>query len=386
MPFEDTVNAFVSQFEIPGVSDGPLSGLTFAAKDLYDVAGHITGCGNPDWARTHPAATQHSPPVAAFLSAGARLVGKTHTDELAYSLMGVNDHFGTPVNSAAPDRVPGGSSSGSVAAVAAGLTDIGLGSDTGGSVRMPASFCGVWGIRTTHGRLAIDDTMPLAPSFDTVGWFTRDSDTMVRSAAAFGIAPGAKPSRLLLPVDAWARASAETVAAMAPLLSKIQDLLGPAAPILLAPEGLESWRESFRMHQGREVWQVHGDWVSSTNPDFGAGIGARFAMAKGITDDEFAWAVRQRTAITSRMQDLIGADSVMVLPTSPGPAPRRNSDQATQDDFRARALEMLCPAGHAGLPQLSMPAGVVDGGPVGLSLIAPQNGEETLMAVAAELS
>lgn len=386
MAFEDSVNAFVSQFEIEGTPDGPLAGLTFAAKDLYDIAGHVTGCGNPDWARTHPAATQNAPPVEAFLSAGARLIGKTHTDELAYSLMGVNDHYGTPINTAAPDRVPGGSSSGSVAAVAAGLADIGLGSDTGGSVRMPASFCGVWGIRTTHGRIAIDRTMPLAPSFDTAGWFTRDAEIMVRSSAAFGIAPGALPSRLLLPVDAWARAGADTVAAMAQVLSKVQDLLGPASPVLLAPEGLEQWREAFRMHQGREVWQVHGDWVTETNPNFGGGIAARFAMAKGITDDEFDWAVRQRATISARMLDLVGTDGVMVLPTSPGPAPRRDSDQAAQDDFRARALEMLCPAGHAGLPQLSMPAGTVDGGPVGLSLIGPRDGEEMLLAVADRLA
>ena len=102
--------------------------------------------------------------------------------------------------------------------------------------------------------------------------------------------------------------------------------------------------------------------------------------------DEFDWAIRQRATIAARMLDLLGKDGVMVLPTSPGPAPRRDSDQAAQDDFRARALEMLCPAGHAGLPQLSMPAGTVDGGPVGLSLIAPRNGEETLLAVAAGLA
>ena len=155
---------------------------------------------------------------------------------------------------------------------------------------------------------------------------------------------------------------------------------------LMAPEGLEQWREAFRMHQGREVWQVHGDWVTETNPNFGAGIAARFAMARGITDDEFEWACRQRSTITSRMLELIGANTVIVLPTSPGPAPKRDADQAALDDFRARALEILCPAGHAGLPQISIPAGTVDGGPVGLSLIAPRNGEETLLAIAAELA
>ncbi|MEL6997434.1 MAG: amidase family protein, partial [Pseudomonadota bacterium] len=144
---DDTANAFIEIFELEGAADGPLAGLTFCAKDIYDVAGHQTGCGSPDWAASHPIATSHAAPVAALLEAGARLVGKTHTDEIAYSLMGVNAHYGTPINTAAPDRIPGGSSSGSVAAVAAGLVDIGLGSDTGGSVRVPASFCGVFGLR-----------------------------------------------------------------------------------------------------------------------------------------------------------------------------------------------------------------------------------------------
>ncbi len=379
---EDSVNAFQSVFQMPGASEGPLQGLTFGSKDLYDVAGHVTGCGNSDWAATHPPATAHAPPVAALLDAGATLVGKTHTDELAYSLMGVNDHFGTPVNSAAPDRVPGGSSSGSVAAVAAGLINIGLGSDTGGSVRMPASFCGVWGLRTTHGRLALDRTMPLAPSFDTVGWFTRDLDTMRRVGTAFEFGEGAPAKRVLLPVDVWARASAETVAAQGPLLAKLQSAFGPLEFVLLAPEGLTAWREAFRIHQGHEVWQVHGEWVTKTNPHFGAGIAARFEMAKGIAEEEFTWARATRKEIIARIDSILSEDSVMVFPTSPGPAPRRSSDQAAQDDFRSRALEMLCPAGHAGLPQLALPSGVVDGGPVGLSLLGPRDGEELLLATA----
>lgn len=379
---QDTVNAFVSTFDIAGKAGGPLSGTTFAAKDLYDVAGHMTGCGNPTWAASHETAGAHAPPVAALLDAGSTLAGKSHTDELAYSLMGVNAHYGTPVNSAAPDRVPGGSSSGSVAAVAAGLVDIGLGSDTGGSVRMPASFCGVYGIRTTHGRISIDRTMPLAPSFDTAGWFTRDIAMMVRASAAFGIGIGNMPRRVLLPVDAWARALPGTVDALAPSTAALQSALGPIQPVLLAPEGLTDWREAFRIHQGREVWQVHGDWVSSTDPGFGPGIADRFAMAKGITDNEFAWATDLRQRITARVLDLLGEDAVMVLPTSPGPAPLLSSNQAEQDDFRARALEMLCPAGHAGCPQLSIPAGTVDGGPVGLSLLGPRRGEEMLLAAA----
>ncbi|MEM7522649.1 MAG: amidase family protein, partial [Pseudomonadota bacterium] len=252
----------------------------------------------------------------------------------------------------------------------------------------PASFCGVWGLRTTHGRFSIDRAMPLAPSFDTVGWFARDLGALGAASAAFGIGvgAGAPTDRLLFPVDIWARASAETVAALAQMVARLQTQVAPLTPMLAAPGGLEDWREAFRIHQGREVWRVHGDWVARRNPAFGAGIAARFAMAKGITDDEFAWAEAQRKEISDSLLAQLGESAVIVLPTSPGPAPLRASDQATQDDFRARALEMLCLAGHAGLPQLSMPAGTADGGPVGLSIMGPRGGEELLLATAAAIA
>ena len=143
------INAFVTDCEIASrhASDGPLSGMTFGVKDLLDVAGVPTGAGNPDWRRTHAVPERTAPSVARLLDAGARLVGKTITDELAWDLDGENAHHGTPVNVAAPGRIPGGSSSGSAAATAAGLCDFAIGTDTGGSVRLPASFCGLYGIR-----------------------------------------------------------------------------------------------------------------------------------------------------------------------------------------------------------------------------------------------
>ena len=134
---------------------GALSGLTFAAKDIIDVEGHITGCGNPDWLRTHEKALRTAPCIRRLIEAGATLVGKTVTEELATGLTGENIHYGAPINVNAPGRVSGGSSSGSAAAVAAGLVDFSLGSDTGGSVRAPASFCGIYGVRPTHGRVSM---------------------------------------------------------------------------------------------------------------------------------------------------------------------------------------------------------------------------------------
>src|SRR5258705_5873527 len=166
---------------IAGAAGGPLGGLTFAAKDLCDVAGHPTGGGNPDWGRAHPVPTRHAWAVQRLLDAGARLVGKTVTDEVSLGILGENPFDGTPLNPKAPDRVPGGSSSGSASAVAQGLCDTALGTDTGGSVRVPASFCGLHGIRPTHGRLDLTGMTRQAPGSDTTPW--------VRPAAG-AFAPG----------------------------------------------------------------------------------------------------------------------------------------------------------------------------------------------------
>jgi len=158
-----------------GSSEGALSGLTFAVKDLYDVAGTRTGAGNPDRLAEAPVATENAAPVDALLESGAELIGKTVTDELAFSLSGTNIHYGTPRNPTAPGRVPGGSSSGSVSAVADGLVDFALGTDTGGSTRVPASYCGVFGLRATHGRISRRGVFLLAPSFCSIGVFSRSA-------------------------------------------------------------------------------------------------------------------------------------------------------------------------------------------------------------------
>src|SRR5690349_4151111 len=209
----DTLGAFVREnhVEMQGADAGPLAGLTFAAKDIYDVAGVKTGFGCPDWLRTHGPAPRTAPAVQMLLDAGARLVGKTHTEEMAWSLTGENAHYGTPLNVNAPGRVPGGSSSGSAAAVAAGLVDFALGSDTGGSVRLPASYCGILGMRPTHGRISLEGVCPLAPSFDTCGWFARDASVFERVGRVLlrEAAPARAARRLLVAQDAFAFADAE---------------------------------------------------------------------------------------------------------------------------------------------------------------------------------
>lgn len=383
---DDHAGAFIDLFDIQGAADGPLIGCTFGAKDLFDIAGYMTGCGSPDWARTHEKATRTAPAVQALLSAGASLVGKTHSDEIAYSLMGVNAHYGTPLNTAAPMRVPGGSSSGSVSATAARLVDFALGSDTGGSVRMPASFCGVYGIRTTHGAVDLRDAMPFAPSFDTAGWFARDAALFARIGAAYGMqAEIPRQPRLLLAQDAFERAGTATNAALAGQLASIQRLFGAADEIQLSGGAFERWRECFRIYQAGEIWQTHGDWVTSVQPDFGPGVKQRFEMAASISSAAFKEAAAQRDEMSQGLHALLADNGIVILPTSPGPAPLCEADDAALDDFRTAALELLCPAGLAGLPQISIPAGLVEGGPVGLSLVGPRGSDGVLLGIAAAL-
>jgi amidase len=387
LPTNDA-NAFVKRFTVQGSAAGRgLQGFTFAAKDNYDIAGEITGYGNPDWARTHAPAASHAFAVQRLLDQGASLSGKTHTDELAYSLMGVNAHYGVPTNTADPTRVPGGSSSGSAAATAAGLVDIGLGSDTGGSIRVPASFCGLYGIRPTHGRISMEGLLPLAPSFDTVGWFARHPAALSGVAAAFGLVQqdDPVPGSLLLPTDAWALAEPRTAALLDAGLKKLEAVYGRAIPMRLSPATLADWGDIFRICQAAEIWDTLGPWVLRTKPRFGPGIRERFNFAQQIDKAQWDQADRSRADIANHLCQLLGSRSVIVMPTVPAPAPKLNASADQLEQFRHSALALLCPAGLAGLPQVTIPIGTVDGGPVGISLLGGPDSDGLLLAMAQRL-
>jgi amidase len=424
----------------------PLKGLTVAIKDLYDVAGHRTGFGSPAWLATRGAqpATQHAAAVARLLSAGATLIGKTSMDELAYSLNGENHHYGTPLNPAAPARIPGGSSSGSASAVAQGVCDAALGSDTGGSVRVPSSYCGVYGHRPTHGRVPMEGARPLAASFDTGGWFARDAATLRRVGAAL-LTPSAAPSspssssffqprpRWLVARDAFALASPAAARALyEPLAARIaavsEVLGGPPQEVDLAPvlpqeeedeeEGASSpsppsswradlsslagWADVFRVAQAREIWREHGAWVEQVraqhpSPPFGPGVDDRLRMAAAIPEADAERAARARRRVRRRLDALLGTDGLLVLPSAPGPAVKVATPPEQLDAWRRRLLSLTCVAGLAGLPQVSLPVGKAvaedeegeeEGAPllpVGLSLIGPRGSDEALLEIAERL-
>lgn len=362
---------------------GPLDGMTFAVKDLIDVAGYATGGGNPDWRATHAPATTMAPAPAALLAAGATLIGKTITDELAFSLEGANVHYGTPVNPAAPDRLPGGSSSGSAVAVAAGLCDIALGTDTGGSVRIPASFCGIHGIRPTHGRVSTQGVISFGRSFDTVGWFARDAATLRQAGAVLLQTRRNLPiERLVLAADIFDIADADVAdtarAAIAdwPVAGAIRVLGDEDGDIL----------EAFRVIQGAEIWQSLGGWIESVHPRFGEAIAERFASTKAITVDEVARWQPFRAAFRDRMAALLPPGVGIVLPTSPTVAPPKSIAKAELDAFYAKALMVNAVAGLAGLPQVSLPLAEAGGLPVGISILGGRGQDEALLDLACALS
>lgn len=383
----DPVNAFLDygDVDVPFASEGPLKGLTFAVKDIFDVAGYPTGDGNPIRLAESSRHTETAPVVASMLSAGARFVGKTQTDELTFSMNGQNRHHPEPINVRAPGRITGGSSSGSAAAVAAGLCDFAIGSDTGGSVRAPASYCGLWGIRPTHGRVDNSRALPLASSFDTAGYFADRPDIFARVAPLFlgEDAENFALTRLVRADDAFAMLLSEReAAALASAEALVEAKLGPAARVVVAPDGLEPWYWTFRHLQAFEAWRAHGAWIEARNPTMTWGVRERFEYGRTVTDDVRERAEKIRAAEGVRIEGLIGADAVLMLPTVPAVAPRRDLSGDDLQAYRERALSILCIAGLAGLPQVQMPLAVLDGMPLGLSLIGPRGSDRALVALA----
>jgi len=408
--------AFITaELAVSPLAAGPLNSLTFTVKDVFAVAGHTSSAGNPDWLRSHSPSALHAAAIQKLLLSGAALRGAAHTDELMYSLGGENYHYGTPDNPRAPGRIPGGSSSGSAVAVASGSVDFALGTDTGGSIRVPSSYCGVYGFRPTHGLVDMEGVIPLAPSFDTAGWIADDAAMLHRvgeqllpsgneadrkpgayrksgECGASGdtpypetgyhpetnCAPGVKRmpeanpksmERIIIATDAWALAGRESAACLSKALGILQQGAGRAVEMEIAPEGLKSWMDTFRELQGVEIWATHGEWIEREQPAFGPDIAARFAWAAGLPRADHTPAQIRRQEISSRLRLLLGESGCMVIPTVPGAAPLCGGDSRQLERNRSGAMMLCCIAGLAGLPQVTLPVAGKDGLPVGLSVI-----------------
>jgi len=386
---QDTLGAFV-----PGVTihraprrAGPLSGLTFAAKDLFDVAGVVTGCGNPDWAATHQPARTDAWAVDALLQAGATLVGKTITDEISLGLLGINRSYGTPLNPRAPDRVPGGSSSGSASAVAGGLVDVALGTDSGGSVRIPASFCGLYGLRPSHGRIPTEGMMTQAPSFDTVGYFARNAATFGRVGAVLLEEQvfDAFPDEIIVATDCFALADEPVRRALLPVLDRLRHA-APVRESLLAESDLRDWSRHQRVLQKSEFHATFRDWINRVNPRFSAEVAGAFADDGHIPASNLAAAKTFRESASKRLDGLLDRRRVLCMPTSPILPIGRDARLSEMRTAVHRIVDLTAIAGLTGLPQVNLPMAAIGSIPVGLSLVGWRGGDAPLVGAACALA
>ncbi len=386
----DPLGALVPGWVPPGDREntsGPLAGRRVVVKDVIDVAGAVTGGGNPDWAAAHGPASESAAAVAALTRAGATVVAKGQCAELAFSLSGDNVHFGMPRNPAAPDRDPGGSTSGPASAVAGELAEIGLGTDTLGSVRVPASYCGLYGFRPTLGAISTEGVMPLAQSFDTIGVLTRDPET-VRGAAEVLLSaskdPPRPPSRLLLSLVAFGAAEPKVAEAVRAAAEALGGRLGAAVAeteLLDEAPSPEEGMAAFNVLQGFQVWRNYGKWVERSNPSLGPDIAARLERASGYGEADVAEADPVARALADAVASL-GPDEALALPTTGTPAPGRGAGADERERARVSAGELTSIATLAGAPAISLPLPTVDGLPVGLSLVGPPGGDLSLLAAA----
>ncbi len=381
----DDFRALSVALDVKGSERGPLAGLTFVVKENIDVEGQVSTNGHPQFAASHAPAKAHAPVVETLLAAGARLVGKSQMDEMAYSLMGANAHYGTSINPRAKDRHPGGSSSGSAVAVAAGLADFALGTDTAGSCRAPASFCGVFGFRPSHDALSLEGIVPLAPSFDVVGFFARDAATLQRVGDV--LLPEDSDRRPLVRNQFLDEAFADCPPAEAARFATAVEALAPELPMREIALDASFWPQAlalFRNFQAFEALRSHGAWIERQRPRFGPGISERFAYAATVTQAQSREAEAFRDEARPKIDALFGEDGVLVLPTTPFFSPRLDESAETLDAKRYQMFRLFLLASYFGLPQVSLP--LASDPPLGLSLIGRRGTDRALLALAGRLA
>jgi amidase len=391
--------AFVEPLSLEPTGSGPLDGLTFAVKDLIDLKGYVTGCGNPFWRDSHPPAAAHAVGVEQILAAGAVCLGKTVSDELAFSLDGENYFYGTPLNPRAPDRVPGGSSSGSASAVACNLVDFALGTDTGGSIRVPASNCGRFGLRPSHGFISVAGVSPLAPTYDTLGILARSAEVLTRAAVvllAGELPETAEVGTVHLLTEHLAIVDAEVREALEPHVQEFRRRFGGRMRetsinkvVGEKPEaGLAPWLTTFNTLQWAEIWSCLGAWVDAVQPELGPRTRRNFELTRTLDRRQVREAARRREVYFRRLKGFLGPRDLLVLPTVPAPAPLKGSldDDRVQGNYYPRTLSMTAMAGIGRLPQVTMPVAEVAGAPVGLSLAAAHGEDAFLLAAVQDLA
>ncbi|MBA3859289.1 MAG: amidase [Cyanobacteria bacterium PR.3.49] len=374
-------NGIIKELNIPGFNDGCLAGLKFVAKDLFDVKDEVTGLGNLDWARTHRPAEKNADAVDMLLAEGATLIGKACTDEFAFSVDGINIHFGAPDNPQYPDRIPGGSSSGSGSAVAAGLVDFALGTDTGGSIRVPASYCGIYGFRPSHGRISANGVAPLAQQLDAVGWMARNPELLetVGSVLLNENRSSILPKKLLIARDTFELVAPELQLSIKTAVEKIASNFSYVQEVHLEPYGWEGHAQLYRIFQGWECWKNYGDWITETNPFICPSIMERFEYTRNVTPEDYKNATEFRNRIIQGFSDLLSGDAVLCLPTTTNIPPLVDATDEELLRNRARNMNLTSVAPLARVPEVCIPIKLTETTTTGLSFMSSHGNDMMLL-------
>jgi amidase len=360
---------------LPATADGPLAGVRAAVKDMIAVPGRTSSYGHPRWRATHAPAQVEAEALARLRAAGAAVVGFTKLDQLAYSLIGDVGEGEAPVNPRDPALFCGGSSSGSAAAVAGGVAELGVGTDTAGSIRVPAAACGLYSIRPTHGLVSTAGVLPLAPSLDVVGFLAREPALLDAALAAATTPPaGGALRRVLLPRDPSAYADADIAAAARATGLEVE-------PVDVGALVNAEVADLFARVQGREIWREHGAWAAAELEHLAPDVQARLRRCEALSRDSAAAIradVEARDAYRRDVVELLGADTVLALPVLPRRGPLRAWDADELGAFRAACFRLTAPSSLGGVPEVVVPAG----GGAAVGFVGPPGADRALLRLA----
>jgi len=390
---EDPFDCLVpTTFSMEGAQDGTLGGLSFVAKDLFSIQGHTSSFGHPRWRSTHSPSESTARVVRDLLDAGAKMTGLAKMDQLAYSLIGDVGEGRPPLNSTDPSLYCGGSSSGSASAVAGGLADFALGTDTAGSIRVPAAVCGILGLRPTLGVVSPDGVIPLAPSFDVPGVLARDANVLSRVFAAVIDTPPEMPEvrRVLMAEDlfgdadvATGQTGAQVGAAIAALMSLSIETIDFRTLSDSDPGAV------FARVQGREIWDLHGEWVEKNSQFLDDDVCTRLKQCKLLSLDSESNRLADLEIVKEyrrRFIDVIEPGTVVVTPVVPRHGPQRSWGRQEMSEFRSGCFRLTAPAGLAGAPQATWSTTTGNGRRLGVGLLTAPGGDHLLLSLLERLS
>ena len=360
-------------------NSGYLSGMTFLCKDMCDIKGFKSSCGNPDFYKHSIEALDYAPFLKKIMNEGAILKGITICDEFFYSIIGENKHYGTPINKNAPNCVPGGSSSGSAAALTNHDFDFTIGTDTGGSVRVPASFCGVYGFRPTHGRIDLNKVYPMAESFDTLGWFSNNTSNMLKLGKLFFNnfkETKIEQKNILFPIDIVDGLDQDI---KSQIYNYCEYKFKNLKKVQLSRYKKYELADCFKVIQGYEIKLNILPWIKKYSPKISNEINSRFKMVENITKNMYDNAKNMRKEFISELDNNLPFDSFLIFPTTPFSAPIKGQSNQDLTELRKKVMEFTCIGGLSSRPQISIPKFKGSTGPIGLSVLGNKNADEIML-------